>query len=97
MGTSAAAPIIDALETLKARLATVSPAVSEPANRALYHCERLSMALASSHAEGVRFAAFTINHTVTTNEQAFGPEVGTAAAALRSALDAAGYHIHFNF
>ena len=52
----------DAIDALERVLRTVAPDASK--DKALYHLGRLRMAVAASHQEGVRFAAFTINKTI---------------------------------
>ena len=58
--------------------------------KALYHLERLQLAVKASHQEGVRFAAFTVNKTVHDAAE-WAPQIGAAMAALRSELHALGH------
>jgi hypothetical protein len=59
--------------------------------RALEQCDRLELAITQFHAEGLRFAAFTLFRTVFTQGTAFTEPVHIATQELKSALDAAGY------
>jgi hypothetical protein len=58
--------------------------------KALYHLDRLQKALAASHQEAVRFAAFTANKTVH-DASDWGPQVGAAMETLRQALAESGH------
>ncbi len=60
--------------------------------KALYHLERLRLALAASHQEGVRFAAFTLNKTVHDAAADWGAPTVAAMDALAAALRAEGRH-----
>jgi hypothetical protein len=65
---------------------------SERTAQALYHAERLKLALAASHQEAVRFAAFTVNKNIADAGAAYGSGVASAMADLRAALEAADHH-----
>ena len=84
-------PIFDSLAALRDALRS-SPAPD--AERALYHCERLEQALRHWHAEAIRFAAYTINHIVTSREARLGDAadaIHQRVQDLRAALAAAGH------
>ena len=79
-----------------ARLDAVRAALkNEPAGplaaQALAQCDRLQMAISQFHAEGLRFAAFTLLRLTQPPGTSFGEPVRKAAHDLRSALDLAGY------
>lgn len=59
--------------------------------KALYHLERLRLAVTASHQEGVRFAAFTLDKTVRDAAADWGADVTGAMQTLREALRAAGH------
>ena len=59
--------------------------------RALDQCDRLELAISQFHAEGLRFAAFTLLRLVTANGTVFTEPVHSATRELKTALDAAGY------
>ena len=67
---------------------------AEPAGpqltRALEQCDRLQLAISQFHAEGLRFAAFTL-FRMTLPPTTFGAPVQSAAQSLKTALDSAGY------
>jgi hypothetical protein len=75
------------VDGLKGALAAL-PA-SEPIQKAIYHCERLHLAIRSSHNEGTRFAAFTVNKIIR-DLGAAPPPVLDAMARIRAALEASG-------
>jgi hypothetical protein len=83
------AAVLDRLSTVRAALE------KEPQNpsvaRALEQCGRLEQAITQFHAEGLRFAAFTLFRTVFTQGTVFTEKVQIATQNLKSALDAAGY------
>ncbi|HET7158275.1 MAG TPA: hypothetical protein VFI62_04730 [Burkholderiales bacterium] len=62
-----------------------------PAARALEQCDRLELAIRQFHAEGLRFAAFTLFRTVFAQGTAFTEPVHIATQNLKSALETAGY------
>ena len=59
--------------------------------RALEQCDRLEMAISRFHAEGLRFAAFTLLRMVFGHGTGFTEPVHIATQNLKSALEAAGY------
>jgi hypothetical protein len=84
--TATVASDIDRLQSL-----LQSVPAGEQRDKALYHLERLRLALAASHQEAVRFAAFTVNKIVRDTAADWGGEVTGAMAALGDALHAAGH------
>ena len=64
-----------------------SPLVSQ----ALHQCERLQHALLQSHAEGLRFASFTLNRLMQQPGTNLGEGTKKAARELKEGLDAAGF------
>ncbi len=81
-------PIFDRLAGLREALREES---TPNAERALYHCDRLEQALKFWHAEGIRFAAYTINHIVTAPDGGMSEPVRQRVAELRAALADAGH------
>ena len=83
------AAVLDALAHVREALA------AEPANplvpRTLEQCDRLELAIQQFHAEGLRFAAFTLLRLVTHNRTSFTEPVHTATHGLKTALESAGY------
>jgi len=68
---------------------------NEPQNpsttRALQQCDRLELSITQFHAEGLRFAAFTLLRMVFSQGTVFTEPVHIATQNLKSALEAAGY------
>ena len=64
-----------------------SPAVT----RALEQCDRLELAINQFHAEGLRFAAFTLFRMVFGHGTGFTEPVHISTQNLKTALDSAGY------
>ncbi|MCM3882009.1 MAG: hypothetical protein ND807_18030 [Vicinamibacterales bacterium] len=68
---------------------------AEPGNvqlgQALDQCDRLQLAISQFHAEGLRFAAFTLLRMTRPPTTTFGGPVQSAAQDLKAALDTAGY------
>ena len=62
-----------------------SPLVAQ----ALHQCERLQQALLQSHAEGLRFASFTLNRLMQQPGTNLGEATKKAARELKEGLDAA--------
>ena len=81
--------LIALLDTLGGELAAepVTPVVTQ----ALHQCERLRQALVQFHAEGLRFAAFTLTRLMQQPGANLRESTQTAARQLKEALDAAGY------
>ncbi|HTL03049.1 MAG TPA: hypothetical protein VL243_12505 [Vicinamibacterales bacterium] len=59
--------------------------------QALHQCERLRQALLQFHAEGLRFAAFTLSRLMQQPGANLRESTQTAGRQLKEALDAAGY------
>ena len=79
-----------------AALAGVRTALENEANTparagALEQCQRLEQAISQFHAEGLRFAAFTLLRTVQSSGTTFTEPVRSATHGLKAALDRAGY------
>lgn len=83
------AAVLGALGTLRTALKNepASPAVT----RALDQCSRLELALSQFHAEGLRFAAFTLLRMVQSSGTSMTEAVHSATHDLKSALQTAGY------
>ena len=64
---------------------------SPTVKRALDQCDRLELAINQFHAEGLRFAAFTLLRMVFGPGTGFSEPVHIATQNLKDALDAAGY------
>lgn len=83
--------VLDTLASLRDALRTSRTADAE---RALYHCDRLEQAVQHWHAEAIRFAAYTINHIVSSQRAQFGeagPAIQQRVQDLRASLAAAGH------
>lgn len=82
-------------EAVRAAVASVrqalgnSPETAETA-RALEQCDRLELAIGQAHAEGIRFAAFTLLRMVLSHGTDFTEPVQLATRRLKEALEAAG-------
>jgi hypothetical protein len=59
--------------------------------RVLEQCERLELAITQFHAEGLRFAAFTLLRMVQSSGMGFTEPVHSATRKLKTALESAGY------
>ena len=59
--------------------------------RGMEQCDRLELAIRQFHAEGLRFAAFTLLRLVQNNGTRFTDPVHSATHALKAALESAGY------
>jgi hypothetical protein len=81
--------VSDAIDALERVLQALSSDSGK--DKALYHLSRLRMAVAASHQEAVRFAAFTINKTIHDAGSAWDPAALEAMTTLRGALHAAGH------
>jgi hypothetical protein len=66
-----------------------SPTVAQ----ALHQCERLRQAVQQSHAEGLRFAAFTLTRLMQQTGAKLGDTTQEAARALKAGLDEEGYGV----
>jgi hypothetical protein len=83
------AVVLDRLSAVRAALKN-EPQTPSTA-RALEQCDRLELAITQFHAEGLRFAAFTLFRTVFAHGTVFTEPVHIATQSLKSALQAAGY------
>jgi hypothetical protein len=80
------------LERLSAVRSALQNEPSSPArDRALEQCDRLEVAITQFHAEGLRFAAFTLLRTVFSQGTVLTEPVHLATQQLKSALETAGY------
>ena len=59
--------------------------------RALDQCGRLEVAIRQFHAEGIRFAAFTLLRMVLSHGTAFTEPVQMATRGLKEAIEVAGF------
>jgi len=64
-----------------------SPAIVQ----ALHQCERLRQAVQQSHAEGLRFAAYTLNRLMQQTGANLRETTQNAARALKAGLNESGY------
>lgn len=80
------------LERLSAVRSALKNEPETPAvRRALEQCDRLEAAITQFHAEGLRFAAFTLLRMVFAPGTPFTEPVHIATQGLKSALETAGY------
>lgn len=87
------AALVALLDSVRAELETetATPVVSQ----ALHQCERLRQAILQFHAEGLRFAAFTLARLMQQPGANLRESTQAAGRLLQEALDAAGYtHPH---
>jgi hypothetical protein len=83
------AAVMAALENLRTAIRNESD--SPAAVQALDQCQRLELAISQFHAEGLRFAAFTLLRMVQRSGTVFTEPVHSATRMLKNALDTAGY------
>ena len=83
------AQVLEKLEDVRAALKNEPSGGS--VEQALDQCDRLQLAISQFHAEGLRFAAFTLLRMTLPPKTTLGPSVQSAAEHLKGALDAAGY------
>ena len=81
--------VLLALDSVRSALKS-DPQTAEVA-RALDQCDRLELAIKQFHAEGIRFAAYTLLRMVLNHGTGFTEPVHIATRDLKAALDAAGY------
>jgi Flp pilus assembly protein CpaB len=81
--------VLAALATVRQALEN-GPETAEVA-RALDQCGRLEVAIRQFHAEGIRFAAFTLLRMVLSHGTDFTEPVQLATRALNDALEVAGF------
>jgi hypothetical protein len=83
------ATVLEKLEAVRSALQ------AEPAGpkliQALAQCDRLRVSISQYHAEGLRFAAFTLFRMTLPPTTTFAVPVQSAAQNLKAALDTAGY------
>ncbi len=79
------AEVLQKLENLRSAFGAQPDSAARAS--ALDQCERLRLSIAQFHAEGLRFAAYTLLRMAA----AAAPPVQSAAQQLKAALDAAGY------
>lgn len=81
--------VLERLETLCTALEQEpsSPTIVQ----ALHQCGRLRQAVQQSHAEGMRFAAFTLNRLMQQTGTNLHEATEKAARALKAGLDESGY------
>lgn len=83
------AAVLEEVSAVRSALTTEPP--SPAVTRALEQCDRLELAINQFHAEGLRFAAFTLLRMVFGQGTAFAAPVHIATQRLKRALEAAGY------
>jgi hypothetical protein len=83
------AAVLAALQKVRSTLKN-EPQTPEVAH-ALDQCGRLEVAITQFHAEGLRFAAFTLLHMVLSRGTGFTEHVHLATRELKAALESAGY------
>jgi len=66
---------------------------SAAAEKAIYQCDRLHVAIRSSHNEGTRFAAFTVNKIVRDLGDAAPVALVESMARVRAGLEAQGLEL----
>lgn len=81
--------VLAALDAVRAALKDEPESGS--VTRALEQCGRLELAITQFHAEGLRFAAFTLLRMVQSSGTAFTEPVHSATRHLKTALESAGY------
>ena len=83
------ASVLEKLEAVRAALTKEPP--SPQLTHAVDQCGRLELAIKQFHAEGLRFAAFTLLRMTLPPTTSLGAPVQSAAQNLKAALNAAGY------
>jgi hypothetical protein len=79
------------VESLSSALKAAPP--SPEIEKAIYQCDRLHVAVRSSHNEGTRFAAFTLNKIVRDLGDVAPAPVVENMARVRAGLDAMGVEL----
>src|SRR3954447_8973259 len=89
MANTDKAALLALLDTLRGELDSEpsTPVVTQ----ALHQCERLRQAIVQFHAEGLRFAAFTLTRLMQQPGANLREATQAAGRHLKNALDAAGY------
>jgi hypothetical protein len=83
------ASVLAQLDKLRAALKSEPPGAA--ITQALEQCDRLQLAISQFHAEGLRFAAFTLLRLMQRPEANLGEAVQRATRDLKSALETAGF------
>jgi hypothetical protein len=83
------AAVLERLSAVRSALKNEPPSPSR--DRALEQSDRLEVSITQFHAEGLRFAAFTLLRTVLGQGTVFTEPVQIATQNLKSALETAGY------
>ncbi len=81
--------VLAALDTVRGALKNEPDSPSVTA--ALAQCDRLELSICQFHAEGLRFAAFTLLRMVQSSGTALTAPVHSATRSLKTALESAGY------
>ena len=84
------AQVLEKLDAVRAALKT-EPAGTPHLPEALAQCDRLQLAISQFHAEGLRFAAFTLLRMTLPPATSLSRNVQHAAQHLKSALADAGF------
>lgn len=89
MATTDKTTLIALVDALTGELAgeTARPVVTQ----ALHQCDRLRQSIVQFHAEGLRFAAFTLTRLMQQPGANLRESTQTAGRQLKDALDEAGY------
>ena len=80
--------LLGRVDALKQALTVLPP--SETLQKAVYHCERLHIAVRTSHQEGTRFAAFTVKRIIAEQAATLPPMVPALMQEIIGALEANG-------
>jgi hypothetical protein len=83
------AVVLKHVDAVRAALRSEPP--SPQVTQALAQCDRLQLAISQFHAEGLRFAAFTLLRMTLSPATPLGAPVQGAAQDLKAALVAAGF------
>ena len=75
----------------RVRTALKNEAQTAEVARVLEQCARLELAIHQFHAEGIRFAAYTLVRVVLSHGTGFTEPVHVATRELKSALETAGF------
>ena len=81
--------VLSALGRVRAEIQNTGD--SPAAVAALAQCDRLELAISQFHAEGLRFAAFTLFRMVQSSGTIFTEAVHSATRELKAELEKAGY------
>jgi len=93
MANSDKAALVALLDDVRTELE--AEPMSSVVTQALHQCERLRQAILQFHAEGLRFASFTLTRLMQQPGANLRESTKAAGRKLKDALDAAGYtHQH---